>query len=92
MPLVVQFNKRDLPEIETEEEVLQRWSKTPWPVVFSTATLGEGVEETFNELLQSVYRYTDKSYDLGGKHGLDQASFVAGITGSQTSSSASSAL
>ena len=91
VPLVVQFNKRDLPEIETEEEVLHRWSKRQWPVVFSTATLGQGIEETFNKLLQSVYHYVDKHYELNGKHGLDQASFVAGITGSQSTSSISNA-
>lgn len=84
LPLVVQFNKRDLPEIETEEEVLQRWSKTQWPILFSAATLGKGVEETFHKLLQAVYLYEDKLYNLNSKHGLDQAMFIAGITGSQT--------
>lgn len=90
LPMVVQFNKRDLAEIETEEEVLQRWSKTQWPIVFSAATLSKGVEETFHKLLQDVYLYADKYYSLNSKHGLDQATFIAGITGSQTLSSASS--
>jgi signal recognition particle receptor subunit beta len=82
LPMVVQFNKRDLPEIVTEEEVLQRWSKTQWPILFSAATLGKGVEETFQKLLESVYVYTDRLYNLNSKHGLAQATFIAGITGS----------
>lgn len=83
LPMVVQFNKRDLPDIVTEEEVLQRWSKTQWPILFSAATLGKGVEETFQKLLQAVYLYVDKLYNLSSKHGLDQATFIAGITESK---------
>lgn len=86
LPMVVQFNKRDLPDIVTEEEVLQRWSKTQWPILFSAATLDKGVEETFQKLLQAVYLYVDKLYNLRSKHGLDQATFIAGITGSKSMS------
>lgn len=92
LPMVVQFNKRDLPDIVTEEDVLQRWSKTQWPILFGSATLGKGVEETFQKLLQAVYLYVDKVYGLSSNHGLDQATFIAGITGSKPVSSLSSRL
>ncbi len=81
MPLVVQFNKRDLPEIQAEDEVLARWDKTPWPVVFSNALKREGVMETFHELLCQVYSGMDRQYDLKEKHGLECDEFIYGITG-----------
>jgi len=81
LPLIVQFNKRDLDAIESEEEVLQRWSRTQWPVLFSTATAGKGVIETFHCLLSSVYRHIDSQYGIDSRHGLDTDTFIAGITG-----------
>ena len=32
LPLVVQFNKRDLPQILSEEEIRERWRQAPWPL------------------------------------------------------------
>lgn len=62
LPLAVQFNKRDLPHIISEEDVLARWQTMPWPVVFATATHGEGVRETFEQLLRLVYRSVHAEY------------------------------
>lgn len=75
LPLVIQFNKRDLPDILSEEEVLQRWSQAPWPVVFSTALLGPGVVETFSRLLESVYTSLDEKFSLLGEHKLSRETF-----------------
>jgi hypothetical protein len=80
-PVIVQFNKRDLPNILTEEEVKARWEKTPWPLYFSNALLGHGVEETFRALLRLVYAFIDNEYDMNKKHQLDEAAFVSGIVG-----------
>ena len=88
LPLVVQFNKRDLDAIETQEEVLQRWSKTQWPILFSTATTGKGVEATFRSLLSCVYRHIDEQYHIDSEHGLVEDAFIAGITGTQTTAGA----
>lgn len=84
MPLVVQFNKRDLPEAQilSEDEIRQRWSQAPWPLVFSSALVGEGVRETFSKLLEQVYPALDKSFVLQETHGVDRQSFVAAVMGS----------
>lgn len=79
LPLVVQFNKRDLPEILSEEEVRERWSGAPWPLVFATALQGMGVRETFALLLQGVYRQVAGVYDLEAAHGLDAQRFLDGL-------------
>ncbi len=83
VPLVVQFNKRDLPEAQilSEEEVRARWAQAPWPLVFSSALIGEGVKETFARLLEQVYPVLDKFCALQESHGVDRQSFVAAVTG-----------
>ena len=83
LPLVVQFNKRDLPaaQILLEDEVGQRWAQAPWPLLFSSALTGDGVKETFVRLLQQVYPALDKSFSLQEGHGVDRQSFVAAVTG-----------
>lgn len=81
IPLVVQFNKRDLSEILSEDEVRARWGAAPWPLSFSSATTGAGVVGTFVDLLRVVFRRNDAEYELSSRHGLDEASFVAGALG-----------
>jgi hypothetical protein len=81
LPLVIQFNKRDLPDVLTEQEILERWQDTPWPVVFSSALQDKCVTETFLELLQQVYRVLDESYVLAQRHGLTAQMFIAGVMG-----------
>ncbi|GAB4254121.1 MAG: GTPase domain-containing protein [Methylomicrobium sp.] len=76
LPLVVQFNKRDLPAILSEQEILERWKQAPWPVIFSSALNGEGVIETFTALLTAVYATCDRHYRLAAAHGLTCAGFV----------------
>lgn len=81
MPLVVQFNKCDLPSAVPEAEIRQRWSAAPWPLVFSVALIGQGVDDSFATLLRVVYRYHAESLALATVHGLDEAQFVAGAMG-----------
>lgn len=81
LPLVVQFNKRDLKDILSEEEILERWNATPWPVVFSSALKGEGVVNTIEALLKQIYTTMDKEYGLEEKHKLVEAQFIAGVIG-----------
>lgn len=81
MPLVVQFNKCDLPNAVPEAEIRQRWSAAPWPLVFSVALSGQGVDDSFATLLRAVYRHHAESLALATVHGLDEAKFVAGAMG-----------
>ncbi len=81
LPVVVQFNKRDLPQILSEQEVRERWSGAPWPLVFASALTGEGVRETFKELLQQVYPVLDRYFSIGELHGMDQAAFIGAAMG-----------
>ncbi|HKJ75987.1 MAG TPA: GTPase, partial [Gammaproteobacteria bacterium] len=83
LPLVVQFNKRDLPETVSEEEVLKTWSRTHWPVFFGAALRGDGVRETFDRLLREVYRSLDQGYGLRSRHQVDESRFVGAVIGGE---------
>jgi signal recognition particle receptor subunit beta len=81
LPLVIQFNKRDLPHIVDEETVGQRWSQTSWPLHFSSALQGLGVIDTFSTLLGDVYLSLDRRLSLADRHGLDQQGFTERFLG-----------
>lgn len=81
LPLVVQFNKRDLPTAVPEAEIRDRWSAAPWPLIFSSALRGEGVEACFEALLRATYRRHAEDCELASRHGVDEAAFVAGALG-----------
>lgn len=81
LPLVVQFNKCDLPDAVPEAEIRERWSAAPWPLSFAVALDGRGVEATFATLLAAVYRRYADELELAAVHGLDESKFVAGALG-----------
>lgn len=81
LPLVVQFNKRDLPDVLSEDEVRQRWAEAPWPLLFSVALVGDGVEETFSALLSQVYDALDRQFGFGVNHSIGKAGFIAAAMG-----------
>ncbi len=77
IPKVVQFNKRDLPDIKPLEEIRAAWGDVPtFP---SVATRGEGVVETFRELLRLTYRQLDAKHQFGEKFGVSEEDFMKGV-------------
>jgi signal recognition particle receptor subunit beta len=77
IPKVVQFNKRDLPEVKSLKEIKQAWGDVPtFPAV---AIRGEGVLETFRELLRLVYRGIDERHRFGEKFGVSEEDFLKGV-------------
>jgi len=81
LPIVIQFNKRDLPNVLPEEEIHGRWSAAPWPLVMASALAGAGVRETFVKLLEAVYPVLDKNFSLREEHGTDANTFINAVTG-----------
>ncbi|MDC8759521.1 GTP-binding protein [Janthinobacterium fluminis] len=79
LPLVVQFNKRDLPDILSEAEIAARWAQAPWPLLFAAALEGGGVLATFAALLDGLYDSLDRQFALGAAHGLTRAAFCAAL-------------
>lgn len=81
LPLVVQFNKRDLETVLSEEEIRERWSAAPWPLVMASALTGMGVRETFVKLLEAVYPSLDRNFSLHQMLGTDVRSFINAAIG-----------
>lgn len=81
LPVVVQFNKRDLDDILSREEILNRWGAAPWPLFFAIALTGPGVLSTFRKLLRLVYASLDGQHLLTAEHGLTTESFVSSVMG-----------
>jgi hypothetical protein len=77
LPLVVQFNKRDLSEIFPEEEIRQTWQATNIPIFMASALNGWGVLETFIKLAELTYQSIDQRYQLATEHGLTRELFLA---------------
>ncbi len=80
IPLVIQFNKRDLPNIVSETEIWNAWGPTGIPVLMASALLGPGVVETFARLAGLVYNHVDRRYKLKGEHGLEKDEFIEKLT------------
>lgn len=81
LPVVVQFNKRDLPDILSEPEIRERYAGAPWPLHFAAAIDGRGVRETFATLLRAVWRRYADELGLPQAHGLTEERFVAAARG-----------
>ncbi len=79
LPLVIQYNKRDLDNVVTEDELEKRWSAAPWTLLFASALYGSGVIETFSALLQQLFHRLEDSYQLSVNHGLTEETFIAGV-------------
>jgi signal recognition particle receptor subunit beta len=78
-PQVVQFNKRDLPDIKPLEEVRAAWESTGIPTIPASAVRGDGVIETFESLLELTFRQLDRRHSFGSKFGLQEAEFMDGL-------------
>ena len=79
IPQVVQFNKRDLQDIKSLEEIREAWKGTGIPTVPASATQGVGVLETLEALLVRLYRHLDHGHSFSSKFGLDEERFLAGV-------------
>jgi len=77
IPKVVQFNKRDLGDVKPLDEIKEAWGDvTTFPAV---AIRGEGVRETFRELLRKLYRAIDERHGFGEKFGVSEEDFLKGV-------------
>jgi len=79
MPLVIQFNKRDLPDVRSDEEIAKLGAQGREPVYLAVATRGAGVVETFIGLLHLTYSALEAEHDFSQKFGLDSAAFLNGM-------------
>lgn len=76
MPLVIQFNKRDMPRVRSDAEIEDMASKGREPVFRASALSGEGVLETFFGLLLVTWQKLEKEHGLAKMVGIQGEDFV----------------
>lgn len=76
LPLVIQFNKRDLADIMPEQEVRGIWAATGLPVLMASALQGTGVLETFRVAFDAVLASVVRKLSLQERYQVDTASLV----------------
>ena len=80
VPLVIQFNKRDVKEIMPEDEIRAAWGPTGIPVKMASALYGEGVLETYLTLLNLTYDGLDDRFGLAEVHMTPKEMFLRAFT------------
>src|SRR5438270_2984421 len=72
IPIVLQYNKRDLPNAMPAAEMNAEINKLSAPHYESVATTGIGVEETLKGITQLVLAHLIKKYNLEGSEPVDR--------------------
>jgi signal recognition particle receptor subunit beta len=76
MPLVIQYNKRDLPNIRSEEDINRMAAMGKEPTFMATATHGNGVLETFLGLVRATWDHLETEHHLKERFGLDSSDVI----------------
>ncbi len=76
LPLVIQFNKRDLDKVRSDEELCALASRGREPVFKASAVNGVGVLETFFGLLHQTWRKLDGEHQLGKLLGIESSALL----------------
>ncbi len=79
IPIVIQFNKLDLPDTLTEEEISEYERRGKEPVFRATAIRGEGVIDTLRGALALLWRRLDAEHDFKRKLGITREEFMNGV-------------
>lgn len=77
VPLVIQFNKRDLANVRTDIEIDELARRGKEPVFKASAVHGQGVIESFFGLLERAWRKLDAEHDLTQKLAIAPDEFLA---------------
>ncbi|HMI90825.1 MAG TPA: gliding motility protein [Polyangiales bacterium] len=81
LPLVIQYNKRDLPNIRGEEDIRRMAAMGKEPTFLATATHGTGVAETFLGLVEQTWIHLEREHQLKERFGLDHSEVVNDLGG-----------
>jgi len=79
LPLVVQFNKRDMDDIVSEEDIMATWGGSGVQVTLASALQGWGVINTFRKAVELLFESLDSKLLLQERYGVDRAAFIKAI-------------
>jgi len=70
MPMVVQFNKRDLEDIHSDEELETIGTRSREPIYKAVATRGHGVMQTLHGLIRRTWSRLEEEHHLEDRLGI----------------------
>lgn len=76
MPLVIQFNKRDMPDVRTDAEIDALAVKGKEPVFKAVALRGQGVLETLVGLFEITWDRIEREHQISAKFGVRDADLL----------------
>jgi mutual gliding-motility protein MglA len=79
IPTVIQFNKRDLPDVRSDAELSELARRGKEPVFAAVALTGQGVIETLMGLLHLTYTALDRDHQLAQKFGIASSALLGEI-------------
>ncbi len=80
IPIVIQFNKRDLPDVQSDQELEEYAKRGREPIFKAVATQGLGVLETFLGLAELTWKGLDNTHDLERTFGITRTAFMVDLT------------
>lgn len=79
IPIVIQFNKRDLQDIRTDEELAVIAKNSREPIYMAVATRGYGVMQTLVGLVRETWNKLEEEHQLRDKFGIDPLRLVGEV-------------
>lgn len=79
IPIIIQFNKTDLPNTRTDAELEMMRKSSKEPIFKAVAVRGTGVLESLYALMRLVYRSLQQQHRWGDQLGLTEQDFLRGI-------------
>ena len=76
IPIVIQFNKRDLDQVKPVGEIRHDWGQSRFPTFISVATQGQGVFETFECLMRMAFDSLNQKFEFDRKYGFKISEFL----------------
>jgi len=75
-PIVIQFNKRDMQDIRTDEELEAMAKQSREPIYRAVATRGYGVMQTLRGLIRETWGKLEEEHQLEKKFGISPVRFM----------------
>ena len=76
MPIIIQFNKRDLEDVRSDEELASIARQSREPIYRAVATRGFGVMQTLIGLVRKTWTQLEDEHGLHAKFGVDPVRFM----------------
>ena len=76
IPIIIQFNKRDLDDVRSDDELAELATKSREPIYRAVATRGFGVMQTLIGLIRETWTKLEEEHQMEEKFGINTGRFM----------------